>query len=345
MCILAVALGWLCWRLLEQDRQLESQRAQERLEQAAEHTAGALESSLHELDEWLPAADARTDPPPAGVAQLVESEHGVNVRPAGLLLYLPPASPAAESPDRVFALGERIEFQARDPAGAAERFRALAASSRPEVRAGALLRLARNLRKMGRYGEALAAYGELEQLRHVAIEGVPVDLTALDARCGVSDAMGRRAELKREALLMDAGLRSCRWQLAGPAWDFHRAEVRRWASPPALTAREREALSVSRAAEWLCQLWPHPIEPNGRRILIVENGPVLVSRSAGADRLAAILVSPARSSPSGNRRRPGRGPAPRWCTPTEPCGWVPWTRTASGRCAVQPRRAWPPLWC
>jgi hypothetical protein len=33
MLVLAVSLSWLSWRLLKQDRALESQRSQERLEQ------------------------------------------------------------------------------------------------------------------------------------------------------------------------------------------------------------------------------------------------------------------------------------------------------------------------
>ena len=36
----AVALGWLSWLLVEQDRALDVQRRQERLEQAADHGPG-----------------------------------------------------------------------------------------------------------------------------------------------------------------------------------------------------------------------------------------------------------------------------------------------------------------
>ncbi len=43
--VLALALGWLSWRLLQQDRALESQRIQERLQQVAPLTLLGLEHS------------------------------------------------------------------------------------------------------------------------------------------------------------------------------------------------------------------------------------------------------------------------------------------------------------
>ena len=44
------ALSWLGWRLLEQDRSLERQRVQERLEAAADYMAAELQRSLHETN-------------------------------------------------------------------------------------------------------------------------------------------------------------------------------------------------------------------------------------------------------------------------------------------------------
>ena len=218
MWVLGGALTWLCWQLLEQDRQLESQRAQDRLEQAADRAVAGLASGVQDLDAWLPLTPAaKTEPPPAGLVLLLKSEDGVKVWPASLLVYQPARAPAEKNLDDIFATGERMEFQGKDAAGAAANFRALAESRAPEVRAGALLRLARDLRKLGRYGEALDVYGRLAEVGSVTIEGVPAGLTALDARCGVLEAMGRRAEMKKEALPMDSGLRSGRWPLPGAA--------------------------------------------------------------------------------------------------------------------------------
>ena len=106
MCALGGALAWLCWQLLEQDRQLESQRVQERLEQAADRMAGTLATSFQAFDRWLPLAlNGTTVSPPEGVTLLLSTEHGVRVQPPGRLLYLPPSARTGQSIDSVFAEG------------------------------------------------------------------------------------------------------------------------------------------------------------------------------------------------------------------------------------------------
>src|SRR5688572_16829503 len=140
MLVSAGALGWLGWQLLEQDRSLERQRLQERLEQAADQTVAALQRSLSELEAHLnliPSAGATE--PPRGVAILLIKEQAVEVYPSGSLLYYPAIPPDEEPPAATFAEGENLEYQRNDPAKAAEFFRALARSSSRAVRAGALL--------------------------------------------------------------------------------------------------------------------------------------------------------------------------------------------------------------
>jgi len=46
-------LGWLTWRLVEQDRDLENQRTRERLESAADVVASALTSLVEESEDRL----------------------------------------------------------------------------------------------------------------------------------------------------------------------------------------------------------------------------------------------------------------------------------------------------
>ena len=58
----AAALAWLGWRLLEQDRALEGQRIQERLDRAADSISAALERRLTQIADQLPALAAS---PPA----------------------------------------------------------------------------------------------------------------------------------------------------------------------------------------------------------------------------------------------------------------------------------------
>ena len=57
-----IALGWLSWRLLEQDRALASQRVQEQLEHAADLVAADFEGRLADIQERLPAL--AVSPPP-----------------------------------------------------------------------------------------------------------------------------------------------------------------------------------------------------------------------------------------------------------------------------------------
>ncbi len=294
MCVLGGALGWLCWRLLEQDRQLESQRAQERLERAADRTAGELAAAIREFESELPPADpGKTKSPPEGVTLLLKTEAGMSVWPAVSVPYLPSALPVENELTQPFAEGERLEFQEENPATAAERFRALAASRDPEIRAGALLRLGRNLRKLARYEDALGVYGRLAAMKEVVIEGVPADLIALDARCGVLEAMARGAELRKEAGLIDTGLRNRRWNLPGPAWELYQTQASRRAGAAELTASEREAVATAQAAEWAAQLWPRPLEQAGRRVVTTRYGSVLICWSADSARLGAVLAGPA----------------------------------------------------
>ena len=50
---LAAVLGWLSWRVLEQERALEGQRIQERLDHAAELASAALLRSLAQIEDQL----------------------------------------------------------------------------------------------------------------------------------------------------------------------------------------------------------------------------------------------------------------------------------------------------
>ena len=296
LCIMLVfsgALGWLGWQVLEQERSLERQRLQERLELAMSHMAASLEHNLLDLDKYLsflPGPAAKE--PPEGVAVLLATEHSVDVYPPGRVLFYPPGPASEEAPAATFAEGEKLEHQRNDPAKAAEFFRTLARSPNPGVRAGALLRLGRNLRKTGRNKEALQANSELAQLGAVRVMGLPAELMAREARCSVLEAMGERDALRQEASLMYAALASGRWSLSRPVWEFHLEEARRWTGAGPLTERQQDALALSNATEWIHGQWLAEHASKGRRILRVEGRPVLVSWLADSGRLAAVLAGP-----------------------------------------------------
>lgn len=293
MLVLGGALGWLGWQFLKQDRALEGQRLQERLELAADHMAAALQQSLTDLESYLsfvPSPGAKE--PPDGVLVLQVTKRTVNAYPPGGLLYHPVIPDGKEPPAATFVAGETLEYQRNDPAKAAEVFRMLARSPDPRVRAGALLRLGRNLRKTGRIKEALQAYDELAQLGRTSVLGLPAELMAREARGTVLEAIGKREELRKEASLLHAALWSGRWSLRRPAWEFHVEEVQRWLGASPLKERERNALALSIATESMYGQWIAEPESKGRRILKIEGRPVLISWAGTSDRLAAVLAGP-----------------------------------------------------
>ena len=298
MLVFGGALAWLGWQLLEQDRALERQRVQERLEQAADSIAAELERGLSDLESYLrilPGPGA--EEPPDGVTVLRATPGAVEARPPGGLLFYP-AIPGGEGASAgIFSQGEELEFRRNDAAGAAELFRALARSANAEVRAGALLRLGRNLRKTGRHREALQVYGELVRLGPVHVLGLPSELVAREARCSVLETIGKPEELRQEASLMLSLLYSGRYGLLRPAWEFHVEEARRWSEETRATEREQDSLALSMAAEWLYGEWLAGPETSGRRLLRIENRPVLASWTGSSDGLAAVLAGPGHLAP------------------------------------------------
>lgn len=112
------ALGWLAVRMLQQDRQMERQRAREALEYAGGRLALAMEGKLANIEEKL--AQGR----------------GIRFTPGGLepgagfsILYQPQPATIANLPDSVFAEAEALEYQRKDLAAAAKAYRRLADSA------------------------------------------------------------------------------------------------------------------------------------------------------------------------------------------------------------------------
>src|SRR5262245_58688404 len=101
----AAALGWLMWLLLEQDKTVELQRRQDRLEQAADRAASAMQAALADLEH--------ASEPPDGVVSLRLDRDGIHVRPQGLLYYpFIPAHPQTST--NRFDDGENAEFVRHD---------------------------------------------------------------------------------------------------------------------------------------------------------------------------------------------------------------------------------------
>jgi signal transduction histidine kinase len=258
------SLGWFGFKLLEQDRMVQAQQRQERLEQAADRIAATLRGGLAETGEHLSAWLAAPPPPtkPDDGILLIGQDSAVAAYPAGSLLFYPTRAADPEAPAALFAGGESLEFLQAQPARAAEVYRHMAESNDPAVRAGALLRLARVLAKLGRRAECTAAYTRMAAITGVQVAGAPADLVA-------------RHALGDPALLED--LLHGRWRLTRGQLEFYSGGH----------------LPVDRmaVAEAAAQAW-NAANPRGQSTLWVAGRPFFaMSRSLGGRR-AMLIQTP-----------------------------------------------------
>jgi signal transduction histidine kinase len=273
----AAAVVWMGVRLIGQDRALESQ-LRDRRENAADRLVVGLEKAISASEQ------KSTAPPDEDSLLAVIDSATVEAYPKGRLLYYPASPVFTEAPE--FAPGEILEFQARNYGGAAAAFRKLAGSSTAEVRAGALLRLARNLRHIGSLDEALRVYRDLARMPDVRVDGVPADLAARRARCAVLEDLGRTEALRDEARSLQADLFAARWRLDRGTFFNYAAELEGWLGTGRPLPAGREALAE--AVEWL---WRNPL-PGRRSVQFAGINLTLLPRQDG-ERTVALVAGPA----------------------------------------------------
>jgi len=282
-------LLWLGWRLLEQDRILESQQARQRVELAADLVVAALQRVLSSSEQRLAAGG---DQWPEGTVVVTFRGGLVEAAPRERVAYLPVVKPLREAPDSTFAQGDELEFRKRDQTAAVKVFRELARSPDPAVRAGALLRLARNLFSAGRFHEALAAYASLSEMEGVAISGVPAGLIGRYARCKLLEETKRGTDLRSEAMLLGTGLHTGRWALTAPVYWLYAGDAARWTGSP----RERQAEVFGEAAGALWERWnsmrPGKRAPSGRESLTVDGQTLVVLWQISGGSFRALLAAP-----------------------------------------------------
>jgi signal transduction histidine kinase len=294
----ALVIAWLSWRIAQQDRALESHRLQERLESAANLAAAALDRLLSEIEQQL--VDSPDSPRPENLAHgavfAVFDARGLVRHSGDGLLYYPALPRPPEPSESLFSPGEILEFQRGDYRGATRAFRELSRTSDPLVRAGALVRLARNHRKAGNHVQALAAYDELIALGSTPAGGLPAELVGRQGRAALFEEARRQQDLQREAAVLDAALHSGRWPLTRASYRFLTGESSRWVGRQVAQPEVQDRLSLSAGAESVWGDWQDSAleqeNRRGQRTLWVHDRSVLLLWRASQQKLALAVVGP-----------------------------------------------------
>jgi signal transduction histidine kinase len=243
---LAVLL-FLGWRLLDQDRILERQQAQQSVEHAADLVVAALERAIANSGQRL--VSGATEWPDGAVAVRIQDD-AIEAYPKGRMAYVPMPRQLPEARGEVFAAGEALEFAQHDTGAATETFRRLSQSTDPAIKAGALLRLGRTLIAARRVDDALRAYDQLSSMDNAAIDAVPAGLVGRYAQCEVLERENRSADLRASANLLLRDIESGRWQLAAPVYFLYWRDSLKWVADDATRARRAEAFSEALDNVW-----------------------------------------------------------------------------------------------
>ena len=304
--VLAATLGWLGWQLLQQDRALSRQRAQERVEVAADLITAALQRDLSELEQDLTllasisreglaraSLEFSRNLPNDSVLLLINTD-GVEPLPADRLLFHPFLTPAKEPPPALFSAADVLEFQRGDHDGAISALTEASRAADPQIRGAALNRIARNRRKDGRWEEAMRAYGELRALGPVTVGGLPAELLAREAMCSLLEERGDVTRVKEEASALYADLGRGRWRISEAAYAYYAGQARQRTGAAAPDGTRLDAMALSEAAQllWGERQRVGQGEPagGGRRVQRLAERPVLLAWRSSADRTAALAA-------------------------------------------------------
>ena len=291
-------LGWLTWRIIDQDRALERQTLRDRSERTADLTVATLDRALTQMRDELVRPAAEDGLPRTDALVVSFAADSIAVRHPGRLVYFPgPTPPEIEPPRDIFGAGETLEFRDADLAGAIGEFRKLSRSPEPGIRGAALVRLARNYRKAHRLDDALATYTELARLTQVNVGGIPADLLGRDARCALLAESSSHAMLEREARELIADLARGRWRLDRASYIYHIDRARRWVGPtvPATGARDT-SMALAGAVEHLWSQWQQERATDtilaGHQSRVIDGLPVLLVWQASRDTLHGLVAGP-----------------------------------------------------
>jgi signal transduction histidine kinase len=279
------AVGWLGWKLLEQERLVEAQRAQERLELKADQIATTVRGTLAETGDRLSAWDAAPprDGKPADGLLLLLTGSTLAAFPPERLLYRPFPSPEPEAAADVFAEGEALEFLQGQPRKAFESYQRLAGSPDLAIRAGAWMRIGRVARKLGQKQDSLAAYAQLANIAGVSVAGAPASLVGRHAWCELSDCKG-------EAEAIRTGLLHGRWALSRGQFDFYWSEMARLLGREAPLPPQSVELAEAVSREW--EERNRDPEVRGQRTIWLDDHAFFLMWRGPVSRRAVLLTTP-----------------------------------------------------
>ena len=279
------------WRLLEQQRIVEAQRSQDRLEHAADQIAALVREALARSSKRLSAGLALP-----GDLLLTLSATSLNATPPGRLLYYPLPPPDPEPHSKIFAEPELFEFVEAQPAQALRGLQRLAHSEDASIRAGALLRMARLLRNSGRREQSIAVYRKLAGMNE-NVAGVPAALLA-------TLAFAELSHNPLAALAVRNDLSSGRWRLTRGQFDFYWSEAARITKTSAPPSPENDRLTQIADFVWRDRM-NHP-ESLSYETEWIGGAPVLLIWRGTAEQRRVLVTPPESllqaSPPSGDVR-------------------------------------------
>lgn len=281
-----IALGWLGWRVLEQDRALDAQRFRERLENAAGMVTRELE---RELTAWEAlaqhAADGRSADPPTKATLIIFDGDGIVEQRGVRLPYQPHVRSTEPIAPAIFADAEVLEFRRNDLHNAGAAYKRVAENGSPSVRAAALMRLARVLRKQQQLRPALDVYESLAAMGGVPVAGSPSELVARRERKVLLEALGDHAAAAGEAGHLAAALADGRFAIDRSTFEFYR-EAAAVSGAPASTMNARLALAEAAQA-----IWPDlQGKPAGRGAWTGASGAFIAIWRRTGSRAAAVIA-------------------------------------------------------
>jgi signal transduction histidine kinase len=265
------------WRLLEQQRMVEAQRSQDRLEHAADRITAMVREALAKSSERLGAGLVSP-----GDLLFTLSPTSLHATPPGQLLYYPLPPPDPEPHAKIFAEPELFELAESQPTEALRGFESLAHSADASIRAGALLRTARVLRNLGRREESIAVYRKLAEMDE-NVAGVPAGLLATFAICQLSPSAQAALDLRND-------LSSGRWRLTRGQFEFYWSEIGQITGNPGPPPAEKSRLTQIAEFVWNDRM-NHP-ESRGYETEWIGGVPVLLIWRGAPEQRRVLVVRP-----------------------------------------------------